>query len=68
MYPTSAYTFNITIHNVQQYREALNEKLADYNTPIDKGVIALDTALREFQKQLDLQWADARYSEYLKGV
>lgn len=60
MYSTNSYTFHITHNNVQQYRDALNEKLADYDTPIDNGVIALDSALREFQKQLDLEWVKAR--------
>ncbi len=65
MYPTSAYTFNITHYNVQQYRDALNEKLNDLDTPIDNMVIALDSALREYQKQLDLLWAEIRYEQYL---
>lgn len=65
MYPTSAYTFHITIHNLQQYKDALNERLADFNTPIGNDVIALDTAIREFQKQLDLEWAEARWAHNL---
>ena len=56
MYPTSAYTFHITRNNVQQYRDALNEKLADSNTPICNGVIALDTALRAFERELIEEW------------
>ena len=67
MYPTSAYTFTITAYNVQQYKDALNERLADCDTPISNDVIALDSALREFQKQLDLQWAEARYADFIQS-
>lgn len=67
MYPTSAYAFDITAYNVQQYKDALNERLADCDTPISNDVIALDSALREFQKQLDLQWAEARYADFIQS-
>lgn len=67
MYPVSAYTFNITPHNVQQYKDALDERLADCDTPISNDVIALDSALREFQKQLDLQWAETRYADFIQS-
>lgn len=67
MYPTSAYAFNITAYNVQQYRDALNERLADCDTPIGNDVIALDSALREFQKQLELQWVEARYADFIQS-
>ena len=67
MYPTSAYAFDITAYNVQQYRDALNERLADCDTPISNDVIALDSALREFQKQLDFQWAEARYADFIQS-
>lgn len=60
MYPTSAYIFNITHGNYHQYKAALNQKLADYDTPIGNLEIALDTAIRVFEQQLTEEWIKAR--------
>ena len=67
MYPTSAYAFNITAYNVQQYRDALNERLADCDTPIGNDVMALDSALRDYKKQLELLWVVARYADFIQS-
>lgn len=60
MYPTSAYTFNITHGNYHQHKAALDERLADCDTPIGNLEVALDTAIRAFEQQLTEEWIKAR--------